>query len=104
MVYYHLTTVDNPYDPFTDYDNWNRFDTEHGHYSNSMLARIANFTEDMTDEEEQTEVKRAIDQIIKYDPFNKFTFKTLVENPRDSEYKTVIIPDEELIDYTPRGV
>ena len=62
-----LTTVDNPYDYFTDFTSWFLFDVEKGYNTCSYLARIANFTDDMTQKERNEEVERAVDEIIQYD-------------------------------------
>ena len=68
-----LTTFDNPFDPFEDFNSWWLFDTEKGYNSCSRLARIANITEDMTQKEINDETERAIDEIIKYDFLNVYT-------------------------------
>ena len=39
MAYAMLTTIDNPYDPFTEYDRWLEFDEEKGYFTNSYLQR-----------------------------------------------------------------
>ena len=62
-----LTTVDNPFDPFDDFDSWFMFDIEKGYNSCSLLARIMKVSDDMTEKEEDEERERAIDEIIKYD-------------------------------------
>lgn len=67
-----LTTFDNPFDPFEQFTSWFMFDTEKGYNCSSKLDRIANVTEDMSEEEENAEIERAIDEIIKHDPFNVF--------------------------------
>lgn len=36
-----LTTVDNPYNPFSQFDEWNAFDMQAGYYTLAFLARIA---------------------------------------------------------------
>ena len=62
-----LTTVDNPFDPFEQFDEWYSFDKEKGYDSCERLDRIANFTDDMTFLERIKESERAIDEIIYYD-------------------------------------
>ena len=62
-----LTTVDNPYDPFEQFTLWNLFDKEHGYNTCERIARIQNFSYDMTSKEEEEEYNRAADEIIKYD-------------------------------------
>lgn len=68
MVESRLTTIDNPYDPFDDFTQWLLFDNEKGYNTCGRLARIAVFSDDMTEREEIEEANRAIDEIIKYDP------------------------------------
>ena len=65
-----LTTFDNPFDPFEDYTSWMLFDKEKGYDSSERLMRIAKITDDMTQDEVDEEIERAIDEIIKFDPFN----------------------------------
>ena len=65
-----LTTFDNPFDPFSQFDNWFLFDVEKGYYTCGYLARIAKTSDSLTDEENNAEIERAIDEIIKYDFMN----------------------------------
>ena len=62
-----LTTVDNPYNPFTQFNLWFLYDIEKGYYSCAYLSRIARTSRQFTDEENNLEIERAIDEIIKYD-------------------------------------
>lgn len=62
-----LTTIDNPYNPFTQFDQWFMFDTEKGYDSCGYIGRIARSSDELTDEENMTEIERAIDEILKYD-------------------------------------
>lgn len=64
---YALTTLDNPFDPIDDFDNWYLFDERKGYHSCSYLARIAKDSDALTDEENAKEIEKAIDEIIKYD-------------------------------------
>lgn len=76
-----LSTIDNPFNPFEDYSSWLMFDKEKGYDSAERLMRIAKLTDDMTQKEENEEIERAIDEIIKYDILNVYTkvSKTLNE-------------------------
>lgn len=67
-----LTTIDNPYDPFDDFNSWFMFDIEKGYNSCAYLARIAKLSDDMSDVEVSEEKERAIDEIIFYDPLNLY--------------------------------
>ena len=68
-----LTTIDNPFNPFDDFDSWFLFDVEKGYYSCSRLARITNNSNDLTELEEKKDLERAIDEIVKNDPTNLYT-------------------------------
>lgn len=62
-----LTTFDNPYDPFEQFTPWFLFDVEKGYNSCAYLGRIARTSDQLSDEENNEEIERAIDEIIRYD-------------------------------------
>ena len=62
-----LTTFDNPYDPFEQFTSWFLFDVEKGYNTCSYLGRIARTSDQLSEEENELEIERAIDEIIKYD-------------------------------------
>ena len=68
-----LTTADNPFDPFTQFDEWFLFDVEKGYNSCGYLARITDDSEYETEEEAMVETERAIDEIIANDFLNIYT-------------------------------
>lgn len=37
-----LTTKDNPYNPYTDFDEWRRWDMDNGYYTPELIARASN--------------------------------------------------------------
>lgn len=74
-----LTTLDNPFNPFTQFDSWFLFDEEKGYGSCSYLGRIARTSDQLSEEENDLEVERAIDEIIKYDFMN--IYKKVKEEP-----------------------
>ena len=67
-----LTTIDNPFDPFEQFDSWDLFDKEKGYNCNNYLMRVAQLTDDMTQKEENEEIERAIDEIISLNPLHIF--------------------------------
>lgn len=66
---YALSTIDNPYNPFTQFGEWFVFDVTNGYNSCGYLARIAHTSDALSEEENEEEVERAIDEIVAIDPF-----------------------------------
>lgn len=60
-----LTTIDNPFDPFTQFDEWKMFDEAAGYYTLQYLARITKTSNDLSQEDEEHAIDLAIDEIIK---------------------------------------
>lgn len=65
-----LSTIDNPFDPFEDFNSWYMFDVLHGYNSCAYLARIAKTSDQFTEFENAIELENAIDEIIKHDFMN----------------------------------
>ena len=59
-----LTTVDNPYDPFTRFDEWYRFDTASGYNTSAFLARVTLTSEELSEADQDLALEQAIDQIV----------------------------------------
>ena len=75
-----LTTIDNPYDPFKQFDEWFAFDVEKQYYSCSRLARLTNICDDMCETEVEEEIERAIDRLIEIDDLNIYKKLTQATN------------------------
>lgn len=65
-----LSTHDNPFNPFKDFTSWFNFDLQKGYNCCSMLSRISQTAEMLSDKENFEEIEYAIDQIVKEDFLN----------------------------------
>lgn len=63
-----LTTVDNPYNPIDEYDDWYAFDYQKGYCSDAYLARIIHTSDELSEQQQQDDYERAIDEIISFNP------------------------------------
>lgn len=61
-----LTTEDNPYDPFDDFDSWYAYDERKGYHTCSYLARVATISDELDDNTNQRSIEEAIDEILKF--------------------------------------
>ena len=84
-----ITTLDNPYDYFTQFDEWYAFDTEKGYNTCSYLARIANTSKEMSDADYEQAVNDAVDEILRINLTGNY--KKIVQDDKseskDSEEK-----------------
>ena len=59
-----LTTTDNPYDPFEEYEDWNRFDQLKGYNSMNYLARVTRLSNELSEADENIAINNAIKEIV----------------------------------------
>ena len=59
-----LTTIDNPYNPYLDWDKWLNWDLAHGYDCCGKVARIAPYFASMTDEQSEAYNAEAILDIL----------------------------------------
>lgn len=76
-----LTTIDNPYDPYTQFDDWNAYDTIQGYNTLSYLARIAKTSDILSQEDEDLAIESAIDEIVKLNIIG--IYKKVTESPKN---------------------
>ena len=79
---YMLTTDDNPYSPFTQFDQWRAFDVWKGYYTLEYLARIAKTSNELSDEDNLSIINAAINEIVGYN------FLGIYRKVRESDYKS----------------
>lgn len=71
-----ITTKDNPFDPFTQWDDWRRFDEDKGYYTCELMARIADTSSELSDADQELAALTAIYEIIHLLPE---TYKTITK-------------------------
>ncbi len=64
-IEYMLTTVDNPFDPFTMFDEWMAYDIGLGHNTAAFLDRVAFVSNELSEADQALAIQDAIDEIIK---------------------------------------
>lgn len=62
---YMLTTMDNPYDPFTQWDEWFAWDMNAGYHTPGLLARVARLGDDLPEGDQHLAIQQAIDEIVR---------------------------------------
>lgn len=65
MIKHMLTTVDNPFNPFTHYDEWYAYDIKQGHNTSAFLARIVKTSYELSSADQDLALEQGIDEIIK---------------------------------------
>lgn len=73
-----LTTVDNPHNPFTHWDEWYVFDRDHGYHTPEYLARITNTSDELSEFDQELAIDVAIKEILE---FNVLGIYTTVSEP-----------------------
>lgn len=84
-----LTTNDNPYDPFDNFEKWFMYDNDHGYNSCAYLARVARTSDALTPRENTQALEEAIDDIVRLDVMNNYKkVKKEVSDEESEEYYT----------------
>jgi len=71
---FFLTTTDNKWSPFTQFDEWLVYDEKEKHYNTlNYVARMTHTSHILSDELNDREIERVYDEIIKFDWLGKIT-------------------------------
>lgn len=60
-----LTTVDNPYNPFTDFDEWNAYDMKLGYHTMAFLARVVEMSPEISDADQELAIEHGVQEIAR---------------------------------------
>jgi hypothetical protein len=86
MTCYMVSTSDNPFNPFTQYSDWERFDIDHGYNTMSYLMRVARVSPYMEEYEYEQAITEAVNTICRLNPLGIY-IKVSHENPEIVEPK-----------------
>lgn len=64
MTEHMITTIDNPYNPYTHWDEWLQYDRSSGYYTIEYLARIVRSSDELSPADQALAEEQAIDEII----------------------------------------
>jgi len=68
-----VTTIDNPYNYFDEFDKWFSYDESQGYHTCSFVDNLSlNMFSDSTDKEIEEEIERAVDIIVKFEGDQKY--------------------------------
>lgn len=59
-----ITTIDNPYDYFDQFDEWLAYDMSKGYGTLEYLSRVSYSSNDLSLSDEMEAIEQAIDEII----------------------------------------
>lgn len=65
MADHMLTTVDNPYNPFTHFQEWLSFDIGAGYHTLAFLARITKSSDELSEADQSLAIEEAIEEIVR---------------------------------------
>lgn len=60
-----LTTVDNPFNPVTQFNEWNAWDMAQGHCTLALLARVAITSDELSEADQSLAIELAIEEIVR---------------------------------------
>lgn len=60
-----LTTVDNPFNPFTQWREWFAYDENMGHHTCALLARVTITSDELSDVDQEVALQSAIDEVAR---------------------------------------
>jgi hypothetical protein len=86
MIVSTVTTLDNPYNPWTQFDEWYAFDIAHGYHTCALLDRFVPSSSDTNPEDDAAIAEAAIDELVDVLPYyKKVSIEAGTENVESDE-------------------
>ena len=96
MVEHMVTTIDNPWHPFTHFKEWNEYDRDMGYCTNERLATYIFTSDDLGENEKASDIETAQQMLIDADILGiyiKVTKDTVIRPIPMHEYLEMIGAD-----------
>ena len=88
-----LTTIDNPYSPFSQFDEWYSYDTEKGYdccgYLDRMKSVMKEDTTYLSPDSEDEILDSIIDIVVNNDPTGLYVKVQKTNENKEKDYKVV---------------
>ena len=97
MSDYMLTTVDNPFNPFTEFDQWINFDYFNVNNTCGLLDQMTITSSDLFDEQQSMDIEVGMNEIISNDPLGlyiKVTKDFVFDNEKAQAYLDSVKPKQ----------
>lgn len=65
MAAHMLSTIDNPFNPWTHYDEWYAWDEQAGYHTTAFLARVARTSNELSETDLEDAIEDAIEEIVR---------------------------------------
>lgn len=63
-----ISTSDNPFNPFDDYDAWLNWDMVNGYNTPALLDRLSITSDQLSDADQTADLEDAIDRLVDLNP------------------------------------
>lgn len=65
MAEHVLTTVDNPFNPVTQFTEWDAWDRQAGYCTLALLGRVVITSDDLSDADQAQAIEAAMEEIVR---------------------------------------
>lgn len=69
---YMVTTIDNPFNPFTQFEEWFQWDVSAGYNTAALLGRLANSSAELSEPDQAVAIQQAIDEMVEENVTGKY--------------------------------
>ena len=81
-----LTTIDNPFHPFNEFEQWLNFDKMHNYNSSELLDRFVYVSDALSESDQELAYEEAVDHIVESPWLNPLgSYVKFKEDPINSE-------------------